>query len=86
MSILCKVSLVPTGTVWREGTPGSPVVLAIPFKSRTDNLDSPVFPSKLVLIAEALQNVINVYISAYESKLFSSSERPLTCFFCLCAL
>jgi len=57
------------------------VVLAIPVKSRTDNLDSPVSPSNLVLVAEVLQNVINVYISAYVSKLVSSSERPLTCFF-----
>lgn len=40
--------------------------------------ESPVFPPKMVLIAEVLQNVINVYISTYESKLVNSSGRLLT--------
>lgn len=56
------------------GAPGSPVVLAIPVKNRTHNLDTPVFPSNLVLIAEALQNIINVYISIYESKLVPQKD------------
>lgn len=64
----------------------SPVVLAIAVKGRTNKLDSPVFPSNLVLIAEGLQNIINIFIPNQESKSVSSSERPSTWVFCLCAL
>lgn len=39
---------------------GTPVILVISVKSRTDNLNSPVFSFNLVLIAKALQNIINV--------------------------
>lgn len=75
MSNLSRGAWCQTGLC---GTLGTLVVLAISVKSRIDNLNSPVFSSNLVLIAKGHQNIINVYISTLESKLISSSERPLS--------